>query len=103
MRAEVELLWAHGTSGFLKERFSECSDGFPVYLCSVCNTIAEVNEERGEYRCPACDNNVDFRQAVVPFGFKLMSQEVGALGVQLGLRTKNAAAIYAARGGAAAS
>jgi hypothetical protein len=51
-------VFAHGMSGFLKERFSECSTASPLVL----PPIVEVNAERKQYRCPSCPNNVDFRR-----------------------------------------
>jgi hypothetical protein len=59
---------------FLKERFSECSDGFDPPLLRV---RSQRSTPSGRVPLPIVSNNVDFRQVVVPYAFKLMSQEVG--------------------------
>jgi hypothetical protein len=58
---------------FLKERFSECSDGFDPPRCAPRD--AEVNTERQEYRCPCQQRRLP--PGRYPYAFKLMSQEVG--------------------------
>jgi hypothetical protein len=45
---------------FLKERFSECSDGFDPPLLRV---RSQSQHRAAGYRCPSCANNVDFRQS----------------------------------------
>jgi DNA-directed RNA polymerase II subunit RPB2 len=87
---ENECLWAHGTSGFLKERFSECSDGFPVFVCGGCSAIATVNPGRELYKCSACSNTTNFKQTIVPYAFKLLGQEVNSLGIAMSSKMGNA-------------
>eukprot|EP00798_Chlamydomonas_sp_ICE-L_P009276 gene9276-16427_t len=44
-RWRVECLWAHGTMGFLKERFMECLDNYRVFVCKCCGMMAHANPE----------------------------------------------------------
>jgi DNA-directed RNA polymerase beta subunit len=87
---EMECLWAHGTSGFLKERFLECSDGFPVYYCGGCSAIATVNPARELFKCTACQNTTNFKKTMIPYAFKLLNQEVHSLGISMDNKTGNA-------------
>jgi DNA-directed RNA polymerase beta subunit len=83
----MELLWAHGTSRFLKERFLECSDGFPVYYCGGCSAIATVNPARELFKCTACQNT-NFKKDDDSYAFKLLNQEVHSLGISMDNKTE---------------
>jgi DNA-directed RNA polymerase beta subunit len=78
---EVECNWAHGISGFLKERFMECSDNYRVYICKKCGMPANVNYEKNICVCKACNNKTYFSQIRIPYATKLMLQEVQTMGI----------------------
>jgi len=78
---EVECNWAHGISGFLKERFMECSDNYRLYICKKCGMPANVNYEKNICVCKACNNKTYFSQIRIPYATKLMLQEVQTMGI----------------------
>jgi hypothetical protein len=82
--------------GFLKERFLECSDGFPVYYCGGCSAIATVNPARELFKCtrvrtPPTSKDDD------PYAFKLLNQEVHSLGISMDNKTGNDDQVASAR------
>jgi DNA-directed RNA polymerase II subunit RPB2 len=84
---EVLCVLANGILGFMKERFVECSDGFPLWICARCHRMAIVNTYESIFRCPSCKNTSDFCQVRVPFAMKLLLQECSALAVDSRLLT----------------
>ena len=81
---EVDCHYAHGVMHFLKERMMDCSDNYRVFVCASCGMIANVNPERSIYTCLLCPTNTSFAQIRIPYAFKLLTQEVEAMG--LGVR-----------------
>lgn len=41
----------------------------------------QVNPERGIYSCNSCKNITNFAEERIPFSFKLLLQEMGAMGI----------------------
>jgi DNA-directed RNA polymerase II subunit RPB2 len=87
---EHQALLSHGASGFLKESFMERSDGHYMDLDVDAGVPVRISSRvRGEedgmrMRLLAHDeDDVDIRRVRVPYAFKLMHQEVHALGVDM--------------------
>lgn len=82
---ELECLWAHGMTAFLKERFMECSDNYRIFVCMKCLMMAIVSPEQGVYMCKYCNNLTQFEEVRIPYASKLFIQEVEtmAIGVRI--------------------
>jgi DNA-directed RNA polymerase II subunit RPB2 len=70
---EYAAMLGHGAMGFLKESFMQRSDGFKFGL-----------DERDEFVAPG---DATDRLVTVPYAFKLLSQELGALGIGMRFAT----------------
>eukprot|EP00798_Chlamydomonas_sp_ICE-L_P005406 gene5406-5631_t len=80
---EMECLWAHGTMGFLKERFMECSDNYRVFVCKCCGMMAHANPESNLFYCKSCKNLTEFNELRIPYASKLLVQEVETMAIAL--------------------
>jgi DNA-directed RNA polymerase II subunit RPB2 len=78
---ERDCVAAHGVTEFTKERFMECSDGFPCYVCNDCGRIAIANPKENIWECKVCNNHTDFRSVQIPYAYKLMMQEMETMGI----------------------
>jgi hypothetical protein len=67
---ERDAIVGHGASAFIKERMSDCSDFFRVYVCRKCGILCTANPERGIYRCSYCKNGADIAQVRIPYSMK---------------------------------
>jgi DNA-directed RNA polymerase subunit B len=72
----------------LKERFD--SDKTLVPVCENCGMFAIHNEYKKKSYCPMCGDNVEISYVEIAYAFKLMLDELKALGIypKLVLRTK---------------
>lgn len=84
---EYEACWGHGAFQFLKERIMECSDNYRIFICKKCNTMANVNPEKGIYVCHNCNNTTNFAEARIPYASKLMLQEIQSMGISTKMLT----------------
>jgi hypothetical protein len=78
---EMECLWAHGTMGFLKERFMECSDNYRLFVCKCCGMMAHANPESNLFYCKSCKNLTEFSELRIPYASKLLVQEVETMAI----------------------
>ena len=85
---EVECNWAHGISGFLKERLMECSDNYRVFICKKCGLMANVNPEKNIFSCRNCKNITEFSEIRIPYAAKLLLQEVQTMSIAARFITK---------------
>ena len=79
---------AHGMSGFLKERMNECSDKYICHICDDCGSIASKKRNMDVYHCNQC-NTYNTSKVEVPYAFKLMTQELGAINIGTKINTTN--------------
>lgn len=89
---ERDCVISHGVSSFLRERLFEVSDPFDVAICSKCGNFAEPScaDNRGEnfkYRtktefCRNCFSKDDIHMVKIPYAFKLLIQEINAMGIK---------------------
>ena len=83
---ERDVLIAHGLSSMLKERFVDCSDGFEAHF-----------NEKGEFAAYNKDKQIlnthntgsKFNTAIIPYAFKLLSQELTSIGISINFKFDN--------------
>jgi DNA-directed RNA polymerase beta subunit len=78
---ERDVMIAHGTTEFLKERMLEVSDNFQAFVCKSCGLLAQVNPKLGVYRCISCPTTTSFAQIRVPYAYKLFLQELESMSI----------------------
>jgi DNA-directed RNA polymerase beta subunit len=71
---ELDALTAHGIIGMQIERLLKCSDIYSISICKQCGRPAQKT-------CAVCDNNTDFATGVLPYCFKLLCDELNAMGI----------------------
>jgi DNA-directed RNA polymerase II subunit RPB2 len=76
---ERDCVAAHGVSEFTKERFMECSDQFPCYICKRCGLLAVANPKDNLWSCVRCNNTTDFSAVQIPYASKLFLQELESM------------------------
>ena len=92
---ERDCLLAHGAAESLRERLVELSDAAEMNVCSGCERSAEVvlrvveggKRVRGPY-CKFCKSAEEIVRVSVPYGAKLLSQELFSMGIALKFRTE---------------
>ncbi|KAL4302856.1 hypothetical protein GQ457_10G002960 [Hibiscus cannabinus] len=92
---ERDCLIAHGASANLYERLFTLSDCSQMHVCQSCKNVANVIERtaaagrkiRGPY-CRVCQSADDIVRVSVPYGAKLLSQELFSMGISLKFETQ---------------
>ncbi|XP_071713765.1 DNA-directed RNA polymerases IV and V subunit 2-like [Rutidosis leptorrhynchoides] len=92
---ERDCLIAHGASANLHERLFTLSDSSEMHVCTRCKRMATVIQRtvpgglkiRGPY-CRVCDSLEDVIKVRVPYGAKLLSQELFCMGISLKFDTE---------------
>ncbi|BAB02021.1 DNA-dependent RNA polymerase II [Arabidopsis thaliana] len=92
---ERDCLIAHGASANLHERLFTLSDSSQMHICRKCKTYANVIERtpssgrkiRGPY-CRVCASSDHVVRVYVPYGAKLLCQELFSMGITLNFDTK---------------
>lgn len=85
---EKDCFVAHGASLLLKERFD--SDRTVVHVCESCGMLAVYDEMKGKAYCTKCGANVEVAAVELSYAFKLLLDELKAIGIypQLHLKSK---------------
>lgn len=78
---ERDVLLAHGLAQFTKEHMMEKSDKYRWAVCRHCGVIAKYNP-KSFMECMSCEGN-DISIIETPYAFKLLVQEMEAMGVQM--------------------
>ena len=76
--------WAcisHGTGQFIIDRLIDNSDGYETYVCNYCGLIVVANIKNNKYECRKCQQNTAISKIRIPYAFKLLLQELQALGM----------------------
>ncbi|TMI30747.1 DNA-directed RNA polymerase subunit B [Candidatus Bathyarchaeota archaeon] len=78
---ERDCLIGHGASALLRDRLLEESDKYTAFVCETCGTLAYHDIKQNKYIC-----KIDAEKAVVSpvsisYAFKLLVQELMALGI----------------------
>ncbi|CAN0914540.1 DNA-directed RNA polymerases IV and V subunit 2 [Linum grandiflorum] len=92
---ERDCLIAHGAAANLYERVYTLSDSSQVHICQSCKNIANVIQRsvpngrkvRGPY-CRVCSSADDIVKVNIPYGAKLLCQELFSMGISLKFDTK---------------
>jgi DNA-directed RNA polymerase beta subunit len=77
---ERDVIAAHGSSKFLREKFFDHSDGFTEYICR-CGKSAVVNIKKNIYKCKYCKDNADIAAVPTSWSSKLFIQEMESMNV----------------------
>jgi len=92
---ERDALIGHGGSAVIKDRLMEQSDKYDGFICQTCGFMAEpsapsntpcVNILHKNPYCRYCKSNDNISKVRIPYAFKLLNQELGA--VHLGMKFK---------------
>ncbi|KAK6129781.1 hypothetical protein DH2020_036488 [Rehmannia glutinosa] len=92
---ERDCLIAHGAAANLHERLFTLSDSSQMHICRKCNNVANVIQRavlggrkiRGPY-CRFCESVEDVVRVNVPYGAKLLCQELFSMGISLKFDTE---------------
>ena len=79
---ERDTILSHGLSQFVKECMMEKSDKYTWSVCKHCGTLAVYNPKRGLQECTGCKRS-DLTVIETPYTFKLLIQELEAMGLQM--------------------
>ncbi len=94
---ERDSLLAHGLSKFLKEKLLDTSDAYSTYVCDLCGLFAQriLKKDNQPYAtnndlhfCAACKNYTKISKIMIPYAFKLVVQEMIAMGIVPRIRVK---------------
>ncbi len=83
---ERDVLLAHGSAQFLKERTFDCSDKYFVFVCTQCGLIASANVEKNKFKCLYCKGWKEFKKVNIPYASKLFIQEMMSLAIALRIK-----------------
>ncbi|MFB6254653.1 MAG: DNA-directed RNA polymerase subunit B, partial [Halobacteriaceae archaeon] len=78
---ERDVLIGHGAAMALKERLLDESDREEVYVCGQCGMTAVENQEQQRVYCPNCEEETDVHAIEMSYAFKLLLDEMKALGI----------------------
>jgi DNA-directed RNA polymerase II subunit RPB2 len=84
---ERDVLLAYGVSQFAKESMMEKSDKFKWGVCRACGVIAKYAPKRGIVGCLSCKSQ-NIAVVETPYSFKLLIQELEAIGLETRLYTQ---------------
>ena len=76
---EKDCFVAHGASLLLKERFD--SDKTIVHVCENCGVLGIYDSFRSNKFCLRCGSNVDIEAVELSYAFKLLLDELRAIGI----------------------
>ncbi|MEM4266923.1 MAG: DNA-directed RNA polymerase subunit B, partial [Candidatus Nanoarchaeia archaeon] len=76
---EKDCFVAHGSSLLLKERFD--SDKTTLYVCESCGMFAVYDSYKNKKFCARCGANVEISMIELSYAFKLLIDELKALGI----------------------
>ena len=71
----------HGASALLRDRLLEESDKYTVMICEVCGLLAYHDIKQNKYVCRICGERAVISPVALSYAFKLLLQELMALGV----------------------
>ncbi|MEF8828572.1 MAG: DNA-directed RNA polymerase subunit B [Haloarcula sp.] len=78
---ERDVFIGHGAAMTLKERLLDESDREWIYVCANCGMSAVENVDQRRVYCPNCDEETDVHEIEMSYAFKLLLDEMKALGI----------------------
>lgn len=93
---ERDVMLTHGISKYLKEKLLDNSDLYDTHICDKCGMIAQrmkrpdnqiVERPNDVFYCTNCNNATDISKIRIPYAFKILMQELGAIGINMTLET----------------
>ncbi|MFC7166790.1 DNA-directed RNA polymerase subunit B [Halospeciosus flavus] len=87
---ERDTVIGHGAAMVLKERLLESSDQEHVPICGQCGMTAVENYEQRRVYCPNCGEETDVHEIEMSYAFKLLLDEMKALGIAPRLELEDA-------------
>ena len=78
---ERDCLIGHGASALLRDRLLEESDRYVAFVCENCGTIAYHDIKQNKYICRLCAEKASISPVAISYAFKLLVQELSALGI----------------------
>ncbi|GAB3681085.1 DNA-directed RNA polymerase subunit B [Salinarchaeum chitinilyticum] len=87
---ERDVFIGHGAAMTLKERLLDESDREFVPICAQCGMAAVENVEQRRVYCPNCDEETDIHDIEMSYAFKLLLDEMKALGIAPRLELEDA-------------
>ncbi|MFB6113740.1 MAG: DNA-directed RNA polymerase subunit B [Halodesulfurarchaeum sp.] len=87
---ERDTVIGHGAAMVLKERLLDSSDKELVYVCGNCGMTAVENIDQRRVYCPNCGEETDVHQVEMSYAFKLLLDEMKALGIAPRLELEDA-------------
>lgn len=85
---ERDVLIAYGTACYLKEKMTDSSDLFKMYVSREHQTFIVGNEKRNIFKYN--DQHLDYedvREIQLPYAMKLLWQEVTSMGIDMRILT----------------
>ncbi|GGL67958.1 DNA-directed RNA polymerase subunit B [Halocalculus aciditolerans] len=87
---ERDAVIGHGAALVIKERLLESSDQEYVHICGNCGMTAVENREQRRVYCPNCEEETDVHELEMSYAFKLLLDEMKALGIAPRLELEDA-------------
>jgi DNA-directed RNA polymerase subunit B' len=87
---ERDTVIGHGAAMVLKERLLDSSDREEVHVCGNCGMTAVENYEQRRVYCPNCEEETDVHSIEMSYAFKLLLDEMKALGIAPRLELEDA-------------
>ncbi|PSP58677.1 DNA-directed RNA polymerase subunit B [Halobacteriales archaeon QH_7_66_36] len=78
---ERDVLIGHGAAMALKERLLDESDREFIHVCGNCGMTGVENVEQRHVYCPNCEEETDVHEVEMSYAFKLLLDEMKALGI----------------------
>jgi len=80
---------SHGASQLLKDRLVVSSDCYEMYVCDYCGNTAIAKVRNSSFECKICGQEEHISKIKIPYAFKLLMQELQAIGIGVWINTDN--------------